>query len=163
MVTLELQPSERLLSVYRQSQLTLTLPVLASLVAAAVPWWLLERADLAGRYLGLLGLWLLGCVGYLVARYVSWLLTCLVLTDQRCVVSSQESLFSRTTTEVLLTDLSQVSVTVKGLVATATGTGTVELFSQASASPVTFSRVPRPNRAAGQIRQAMAQAHKPNP
>lgn len=162
MVTLELQPTEHLISIYRRSQLALLAPVLASVLAAAIPWWLLERADLTGRYFGFLGLWFLGCTAYLVVRYVNWLLTCLVLTDRRCVLSSREGVFNHKVTEVLLIDLSQVTVTVRGVISALSGTGTVELFSQGSTTPVAFTGLSRPNLAAGEIRRAMARARGAN-
>jgi len=123
----------------------------------ALPWWIFLFIWIAAPFFFLMPLIQRGAEGVfflliltgtgifmtLRARFV-WQRTILIITDQRIVDVSQRGFSDRTTTEVELKDIEEVSYRVKGLWPTVFRYGTIYLRTAGERADLAFRHVHRP-------------------
>jgi uncharacterized membrane protein YdbT with pleckstrin-like domain len=107
-----------------------------------VAWW--QLFGLSGFFVGI---WLvsLGLSALVIwVAYYKWQRTIFLLTNQRIVLLEQRGMVNREMIECNLTSVQQVSHSVKGILGTLVGYGTVSIQTGGSMQPILVSGMPDP-------------------
>ena len=99
-------------------------------------------------------------LGYVITMY---LLDTWVVTDHRIVDSEQHGFFQRSVAELTLAKIQDISVTVKGPIATFLDFGDVSIQTAGTKERFTFKQVPNPRGVKDQIMQAHVEYMKTHP
>lgn len=142
---MQLQPNEAILAEVRQHWITLIGPVIVCLVIAAVELMALLyfNFDFFGY-----GLWVYSAITILTALAFAyniyiWWKNDLVATNMRIIQNEQFALFDQKVTELIYRDITDISITQDGIIATALDYGTLD-FRTASEDQVTLETIPHP-------------------
>jgi len=144
MFKFDLQPNEKVLNIYRQTESVLFKPVVIMLVLIYIPWFFLLKYDLVSNYLRLLVFWTTLVFIYGLVKYLIWLLNVYIITDKRIVVVSYQSIFSKTVSEMPLRSLLNAGFEVKGFWQSILSYGNVEIRAQGLPHPLVFKNVRQP-------------------
>ena len=96
---------------------------------------------------------------FLYASFLDWYLDIWVVTDERIIDIDQSGVFGREMHELQLANLQDVTVQVRGILATLLGFGTISVQSAGAKSQFEFAGLPRPSDVAKRILE-LAEADK---
>ncbi len=145
MFSFDLHENEKLLKVYRQSESLLIKPVVLIILALYIPLYLAYQYYLVQKLAWLLVLWVLLVLIYAINKYLLWLVTTYLITDQRVVAVTYKSLAKRQTVELQIKDITTVRQKSSGLFSHLFKFGTLEL--QGGGSAVVFESISGPTEA----------------
>ena len=144
MFKFDLQPNEKVLNIYRQTETVLFKPVIIILVLIYIPWYFLLKYNLVTNYLRLLIFWTVLVFSYGLIKYLIWLLNVYMVTDKRIVIVSYQNIFNKTVSEMPLKSLLNAGFEVKGFWQSILSYGNVEIRAQGLPHPLIFKNVSQP-------------------
>ncbi len=138
---------ERLVQIVRRYWLTLTTPILASIVLIVAPFFFLVPLFRLGTkgVAGFTALLILGIL-WMVRTLMVYSLNVFILTDMRIIDVDQRGFFNRSVSECLYRNIQDVSIRVKGLAATMFHYGNIIIQTAGSASNVELEGVKDPQK-----------------
>lgn len=104
--------------------------------------------------------WLASGLLVLSRLYLKWTRTVFLITDMRVVDYDQRGFFHREVTEARFEQIDEVSVHVKGIVATLFRYGTLRLKLHGAAADIEIERVKRPEHLADLINELRSQSRQ---
>src|SRR6185503_14817907 len=123
----DLLENEKVSNIYRQSEATLSKPVIIVLVLIYLPWFFLLKYELVQSYLRLLLFWTILVLLYAVNKYFLWLLNVYLLTNKRLVIVEYKGLFSKKVLESPLNKILNVGFKTEGFWQTLFAFGSVDV------------------------------------
>ncbi len=105
-------------------------------------------------------LWLASGVFLLARTYFLWSQTILVVTDKRVVDHDQKGFFHRVVTEVRYDQIDEVGYSIKGVLPTLFGYGTLHIELSGSSVDIEIEKIHRPARITDAINDLRAQHAK---
>lgn len=153
MFKFNLKPNEKLLKVYRQTELMLIKPVLIIFALIYVPWAFLIKYDLHTQFRRILLFWTILVLLYGLNKYVLWLLNSYVITSQRLVVIIYHNLFQKQVVESPVERILNISFKQKGVSQSLLGYGDVVVQIVGLVDPLIFRHVRNPNKVKDQLWQ----------
>jgi uncharacterized membrane protein YdbT with pleckstrin-like domain len=145
MFSFDLHENEKLVKVYHQSESLLIKPVVLVMLALYIPLYLAYQYFLVQKLAWLLGLWILLVLIYAINKYLLWLVTTYLITDQRVVAVTYKTLAQRQTEELQIKDITTVRQKSTGFFSHLFKFGTLEL--QGGGAPVIFKSIVGPGEA----------------
>ena len=127
MFKFNLREKEKVIRLYRQTEVVLFKPTLAVFVLIYAPWYFLLQYDLASDYRRLLVFWTLLVLLYALHKFSLWLVNAYILTNQRLVIVYYKNLLDKKVWETPLHQILNVSFSVKGFWQSLFKFGTVEV------------------------------------
>ncbi len=127
MFSVNLRPNEKLVGMYRQTEMKLVKSVFFVFLLTFVPFYFLARYELLVEYKRLAFFWSGLVFLYFVRAYLLWLLNVCVLTSSRVIKITYEGLFSKNVSETPLNRVSNISFTSKGIIANLFNIGNVKI------------------------------------
>lgn len=115
MFTFDLQPHEQLVKVYRRAESSLIKPALIVMLSIYLPIWFLLKYELLAKFIWFLAVWTLLVLSYGLMKYLSWLLNAYILTNKRIISIEYKLPFGKRNTEVIISRIENITVTVPGL------------------------------------------------
>lgn len=104
--------------------------------------------------------WLVSGIIILSRLYLMWARTVFLVTDMRVVDYDQRGFFHRVVTEARFEQIDEVSVQVKGIIATLFRYGTLRLKLHGAAADIEVERVKRPEHLADLINDLRSQSRQ---
>lgn len=104
--------------------------------------------------------WLISGMIILSRLYLMWIRTVFLVTDMRVVDYNQRGFFHREVTEARFEQIDEVSVHVKGIMATLFRYGTLRLKLHGAAADIEIERVKRPEHLADLINDLRSQSRQ---
>jgi|SRR6185437_7276347 len=144
MFKFDLQPNEKVLNIYRQSESVLFKPVVVIFILIFVPWYFLLKYDLAATYSHLLVFWTLAVFIYGLFKYLIWLLNVYIVTDKRIAAVNYQNIFNKKVSEIPIRSLLNAGFEVKGFWHSLMGVGNVEIQAHGLPQPLVFKNVSQP-------------------
>lgn len=115
MLNLELLSGEQTIKLFRQSLWVLFWPLCSCLALAIFPLYLLQKYELFLEFWKILLGWILILFILAFFKYIFWLLTVLIITNQRLVFIKYNGILSKQIFDPNIRSLSHISVESKGL------------------------------------------------
>lgn len=144
MFSFELQDDEQILSILRQTEVTLIKPAVFVMAAIYIPWSFLIRYNLHVQY----RFWLLALtfavLTYAVHWYVVWLLTSYILTNQRLVSIHYKNIFNKEVFDVPLDKVLTMSYRRAGVAQSLFNYGDIEVQSAGVTKALIFKNIHQP-------------------
>ena len=144
MFKFDLQENEKLVDIYRQTEVVLFKPVLIIFILIYFPWYFLLEYELAASFSRLLLFWTILVLFYGAYKYLMWLLNSYVITDRRLIAVSYGHVFSKTVTEVPLKHIQNISFSTKGFWQSLFGFGSVSVIAAGLPEPVILTNLKDP-------------------
>lgn len=146
MFKLDLRQNEKALTFFRQSETTLIKPVAVILVLIYAPWFFLFKYELLfGAILKFLLFWTIGLFFYGLSRYLLWLASVSIITNQRLIIVTYPGLLKKQVLETPLNRILNVSFSRNGFFQTVFGLGTVEVRAEGLNEPMKLSLMANPS------------------
>ena len=154
---------ETVIVLLRRHWFVLAIQMVAFVLIALIPWAIAFLFGLAhidttaiGKYFALIVtifylFWWYGLF-YSIAMY---LLDIWIVTDHRIIDSEQHGFFQRTTAEISLAKIQDISVSITGVIPTFLDYGTLEVQSAGASEKFFFKEIPHPNA----VRDMIMEAH----
>jgi hypothetical protein len=139
-----LHPGEKVVEVYRQTEWVLIKPLLIIVLGIYLPWYFLLKYEIAETYFRLLLFWSLILLAYGLFKYILWLVTVYIVTNDRLVLIKYYSLFNKRISENELDKAISIGVHNPGLLATMLNFGNVEIRMANIHEPVILNKVRDP-------------------
>lgn len=115
MFSISLKDNEKLIKIYRQTELVLVRPVLEIFALIYIPWTFLIKYDLHIKYRKILLVWTIAIALYAIYRYILWLLNSYVFTNQRLINATYHNIFHKQVIETPLERILNISYQTKGV------------------------------------------------
>lgn len=93
---------------------------------------------------------------FLFQNFIDWYLDMWIVTDQRIINIEQKGLFGRTTSELMLYNVQDVTSEISGFIHTIFGYGKIEIQTAGEKTRFIFENIPRPNHVAKRILELAA-------
>ena len=146
MFKLDLQPEEKVLNLYRQSEVVLFKPVIFIFVLIYFPWFFLLKYELAATYSRLLVFWTILVFFYALNKYLLWLLNVYLITDKRVIIVNYKNLLNKKVSESALNKILNISFSVKGLWQILFKFGSIEIQTQGLNEALIFRNIVDPSK-----------------
>lgn len=143
MFSYNLQPNEKLLHFYRQSESLLMKPTIVVMLLIYLPIWFLMKYDLLGNFAWILAAWTLVLLIYALVKYFFWLTNTYLITNKRIVAVRYQSFFQKQIHELPVADISNIKQQSTGIFSSLMGYGTLEVEGRGS-SAVVLEHIARP-------------------
>lgn len=151
----DLQPKERVIRVFRQSDIILLKPLgVGLLVTFAVWYYLLHYSLNTYQFFGILVT--LGAFAYFTHEYRLWSLQKYIITNRRLLKQSHESIFKKTVLETPLERILNVSFKTTGFLSVLFHFGDVEVQVVGLIEPIVLRNIKQPER----IKEYLWRAHE---
>ncbi len=123
------------------------------LLVGLIPWAIAYGNNYDWQNYGALWLliWLIVSIFYAIRSWVSWYYTLYLLTNKRIVTVKQVGFFSRSVTDLALSNIQNVNYTQKGMQAMLFGYGTISVETLSGAGGLKLTYIHRPQ----QLQQAI--------
>jgi hypothetical protein len=144
MFKFDLVKDEKVIAIYRQSEVVLFKPVLFIFVLIYVPWYFLLQNGLAADYDRLILFWTILVLLYGVNRYFLWLLNIYLITDKRIIKVNYKNVFNKQVLESPLDRILNISFSVRGFWAALFNFGNLEVQVAGLAEPMVLKKVSQP-------------------
>ena len=109
MFSVNLQPGEKLVKIYRQTEWALATLVIGIFIAVYFPAYLLIKYELLGVFVKWFAVWCVLVFLYGAYNYFLWLLNSYVITDRRLICVEYHTLFKKTVLECPLDKILNIS------------------------------------------------------
>jgi hypothetical protein len=152
---LPLQPGEKLLRIYRETELVLTMPALIVCALIYIPWFFFIKFDLAFEYRKILLLWTMIVALYALRVYILWHLKEYIITTKRLIHISHYGMFKKQVIETPLERILNVSFQTTGLTSSLFRFGDVEVQVVGLTQPIVLKNIKQP----GEIKDYLWQLH----
>jgi hypothetical protein len=147
MLKFPLLENEKLVKVYRQSEVVLFKPVLVVFILIYFPWYFLLKYELIANYPKLMVAWTLLVFLYAANKYFLWLLNIYLVTNKRLVCVNYHNLLNKQVSETPLQHVLSVSFTIKGFLESLFRYGSVEVRAQGLHEPMLLKNLSQPSKA----------------
>ncbi len=156
------KPYENTLILLRRHWFVLFIKILAYLIILFLPLFgyifihaFLAEHGLSEIFWFLFSVYLLIWWSSIFYAITMYLLDVWIVTDHRIIDSEQHGFFSRTTAEISLAKIQDISVAIRGVIPTFLDFGDLEVQSAGATEKFFFKEIPHPN----QIRDLIMEAH----
>ncbi len=157
---IELKPREEVLEVVHASLLPKLWTFTLATIWTVLPFFLLFPLWRQGTWgVVLFFVWVVSGLVILLRLYLMWERTVFLVTDMRVVDYDQRGFFYRVVTQARFDQMDEVSVQVKGIIATLFRFGTLRLKLQGAAADIEVERVQHPEHLADLINDLRTQSH----
>ncbi|MBI4435355.1 PH domain-containing protein [Candidatus Uhrbacteria bacterium] len=158
---IELKAREEVLEVVRASVLPTLWMFVLTTIWTVLPFFFLFPLWRQGTWgVFVFVVWLASGLLLLLRRFLLWDRTVFLVTDARVIDHDQRGFFHRVVTEARFEDVEEVSVRVKGIVATLFGYGSLTLHLHGSAADIQIDRVKHPQHLADLINDLRVRARQ---
>jgi hypothetical protein len=145
MFKFDLLPNEKVLNIYRQSEVVLFRPAIIIMALIYFPWFFFVKYELADRFSRLLIFWTFLVLIYAVHSYMLWLVNIYLVSNRRLVHVSHKNLLNKKVSESPLDKIINVSFSIKGFWQSIFGFGNVEAQVLGLSEPIVFKNVSKPS------------------
>lgn len=154
----KLHSGEIVVETKRQSKIILVLPVFVIFLGIYLPWSgaIKYELNIDGILKYLLFAWTVFLIFYGIRKYLLWVMNSNLITSQRLVVFSYQSLFHKKIMETTFDRIQNVSVESKGFVKSAFSVGNVLVQIQGLTEPVALKNLKDPL----EIKDKLWECHK---
>ena len=158
--SIELKAHEQVLEVVHASLLPKFWAFVLATIWTVLPFFFLFPLWRQGSWgVVLFFVWVVSGLVVLLRLYLMWERTVFLVTDMRVVDYEQRGFFHRIVTEARFEQIDEVSVQVKGIIATLFRFGTLRLKLHGAAADIEVERVQRPEHLADLINDLRTQSH----
>src|SRR3989344_3089814 len=144
MFKFDLQSNEKLLNVYRQTELVLIRPVLVVFVLIYAPWVYLLKYELYEKFSTLVLFWTLAVLLYALNKYVLWLLNSYILTDKRLIHVKYNTVVHKQVIETPLERILNISYQTRGIMPSVFGFGDIDVQIVGLTEPMIIKNIKNP-------------------
>ena len=144
MFSFDLHENEKVIELYRQTESVLFKPVIIVLLAIYLPIAFLLKYELIDQFIWFLSIWTLLVLAYAVYKYVLWLINVSIITNQRVIVISYKTPFSKQAEEMVIREISNIRFLTTGVFSSLFSFGTVEVETAESHQPLKVVNVKHP-------------------
>lgn len=156
MFNVKLHPGEKLVAMYRQTEMVLVKSVFVVFALIFIPLYFLIRYELVADYHRLAIFWSILVLLYFGRKYLLWLLNVFLLTDHRLILVTYKGLLFKTVTETPLDRVSNIGFTSKGLIDTLFQVGAIKVEVLGLAAPLEMRNIKHP----AEVKDALWQVHR---
>lgn len=158
---IELKAHEQVLDLVRASLLPKLWMFALTTIWTVLPFFFLFPLWRYGTW-GIIAffVWLASGLFILSRLYLMWARTVFLVTDMRVIDHDQRGFFYRIVTEARFEQIDEVSVQVKGIMATLFGYGTLRLKLHGAAADIEIERVKHPEHLADLMNDLRSQSHQ---
>lgn len=158
---IELKAREEVLELVQASLLPKLWAFVLSMLWTVLPFFFLFPLWRQGTWgVIVFFVWLVSGIIILSRLYLMWARTVFLVTDMRVVDYDQRGFFHRVVTEARFEQIDEVSVQVKGIIATLFRYGTLRLKLHGAAADIEVERVKRPEHLADLINDLRSQSRQ---
>ena len=115
MFSIKLLPEEKTICLFRQSLLVIYLPLLFLIILAVYPILLFEKYNLIFQFWKYLSIWIFGLFVFGFYKYILWLLSVVIVTNQRLIYIKYFGVFSKKVLDPKLQSITHISVESAGI------------------------------------------------
>lgn len=144
MFTVDLEPNEKLVKIYRKAEATLIMPAIFVMIAIYVPIWFLVSYELLTKFIWFLAVWTVLVLWYGLKTYSYWLLNSTIVTDKRVISVTYNFPFGKKTSELLMRSIENITVITPNTWSKLMGIGTVLLYGSGHESRIELSNIHNP-------------------
>lgn len=146
MFKFDLLENEKVLTIYRQTEVVLFKPVIIVFVLIYLPWYFLIKYELAQTYDRAAVFWTFLVMLYALHKYLIWLLNAYIVTSKRLIKIEHKNVLNKKVLETPLERILNVSYQIKGFWPVLLKFGTVEVQAAGLTEPMALKNVSQPEK-----------------
>jgi hypothetical protein len=146
MFTLKLQQNEKVIKLFRQTEMVLAKHALIIFAAIYLPWFFLLKYELDYKFRSVLFIWTMLVFLYASYKYILWFLNVYILTNQRVVHVNYHTLFRKTVTETPLSHIANIGFSTGNVLQALFKTGNINVQITGVSQPLVLKNVRFPEK-----------------